>query len=65
VLGRSRHGLEAVELAAMGGATADLDSAVRAVRSEIARPGREDPIRPNQKMDLYKLLIGCCLISAC
>jgi hypothetical protein len=64
VLGRSRRGLEAVGLAATGGATAGLESALRSVRSEIARPGREDAIRPNQKMDLCRLLIGCCLISA-
>jgi hypothetical protein len=39
------------------------DTALRAVPLKPARPGREDAIRPNQKMDLRTLLLGCCLIA--
>jgi hypothetical protein len=62
VLGRSRPAWKR-RTRAEGVAAAGLDSALCAVLSKIVRPGREDPIRPNQKMDLGTLLIGCCLIA--
>ena len=51
VLGRSSRGLETLDLASRVGATAGLDSALRAVPPRTARPGREDRSRPNKKMD--------------